>query len=236
MILRPDEYGHQNSNNAFVDSLNVRGGRRVVADLTELYLLCNLQDKLKDNVTIVRVLSEDIDYVLVDKTKANLAEGWKVNSSITEEKEIVVSDTTPLDPKNKLWISGVPGVPSPSLTIDWANVNNKPLWINPNHILKHETVTNNIVFNEFASIYKCDISTAAIFTLGLSSNLISLLTNSVLTVELHINLTTVSTLTFPVNVTWIGTAPTFDAIKKYAVVLRTMDVGTTWITNLAYTY
>ena len=44
------------------------------------------------------------------------------------EKEVIISNDTPTDEKNKLWISGTQGVPSSPITVDWDNVNNKPTW------------------------------------------------------------------------------------------------------------
>ena len=102
MILRPDEYAHQNDDLSIVDSSNVRGGRRVVQDLQELYGLHQYQDKLKDNVTIVRVNSEDKDYRLINKSMANVSSGWTVNS-ISSPPEILISKTEPIDTNIKLW-------------------------------------------------------------------------------------------------------------------------------------
>lgn len=66
-IKRPDIYEHNNPNLAIVDSDFVRGGGRVVANLTELYALSNKIDQLKERVTKVYVISEEITYVLVNK-------------------------------------------------------------------------------------------------------------------------------------------------------------------------
>ena len=66
-IKRPDIYEHNNPNLAIVDSDFVRGGGRVVANLTELYALANKIDQLKERVTKVYVISKDITYVLVNK-------------------------------------------------------------------------------------------------------------------------------------------------------------------------
>lgn len=102
MIRRPDEYAHQNDSLAIVDESNVRGGRRVVQDLQELYGLHAYQDKLKDNITIVRVNSEDKDYRLIDKTNANTANGWVVDS-VSSPPEVQISTTEPTDANIKLW-------------------------------------------------------------------------------------------------------------------------------------
>lgn len=46
-----------------------------------------------------------------------------------EELEIVVQPTVPTNEKNKLWISGNAGVPAQPLSVEWANVTAKPLWV-----------------------------------------------------------------------------------------------------------
>ena len=66
-IKRPDIYEHNNPNLAIVDSDFVRGGGRVVANLTELYALSSKIDQLKERVTKVYVISKEITYVLVNK-------------------------------------------------------------------------------------------------------------------------------------------------------------------------
>lgn len=99
------------------------------------------------------------------------------------------------------------------------------------------TTTKDIQIDLNAEIYKLDVATATTVTLNINSSYIPILTNNALTIELHINMTAASLMTFPINVSWVGgSAPAFNAINKYAVVLRTMDAGTTWIANLAYTY
>lgn len=99
------------------------------------------------------------------------------------------------------------------------------------------TTTKDLQIDLNNEIYKLDVATATTVTLNIDSTYVPILTNNALTIELHINMTAASIMTWPVNVSWIGgSAPTFNAISKYCVVLRTMDAGTTWIANLAYTY
>jgi len=76
-IFRPDEYQHRNADLAFVDSTFVRGGRRTVADRAGLYALARKPDQLKEQVTIVRVLSENADQLLVSLAQAGVAAGWQ---------------------------------------------------------------------------------------------------------------------------------------------------------------
>lgn len=102
MIRRPDEYAHQNDSNAIVDELNVRGGRRVVANLNELYTLGSVIDKLQNEVTIVRVISEDKDFRLVDKNNVSNANGWTVNIACALP-EIQVSVEEPVGENVILW-------------------------------------------------------------------------------------------------------------------------------------
>jgi hypothetical protein len=82
-IKRPDIYEHNNPNLAIVDSDFVRGGSRVVANLTELYALANKIDQLKERVTKVYVISEEITYVLVNKSDIT---GGVFNSTAWEEE------------------------------------------------------------------------------------------------------------------------------------------------------
>ncbi len=79
MIKRPDEYGHNNPDYAMVDAGAVRGGGRVVANLTALYAIP--LDLLKERVTKVYVTAETITYVLKDIANYNNANGWEVEST-----------------------------------------------------------------------------------------------------------------------------------------------------------
>ena len=102
MIRRPDEYVHQNDSNAIVDELNVRGGRRVVANLAELYALSSIPDKLAEQITIVRVVNEDKNYRLVDKNNIGNASGWIIDLSVTPP-EVAISSTEPAELNIKIW-------------------------------------------------------------------------------------------------------------------------------------
>jgi hypothetical protein len=81
MIRRPDEYGHNNPDYAIADSDSVRGGGRVVADLTALYALSSKTDQLKVRVTRVWVIAEATYYVLKDLTNVSNADGWEIEST-----------------------------------------------------------------------------------------------------------------------------------------------------------
>ena len=97
--------------------------------------------------------------------------------------------------------------------------------------------TKDLVIDLYSKIYKIDVATATTVTFNIASSYVPILTGNSLTIELDVNMTVVSAITWPVNVTWIGgTAPTFGSIAKYRIVFRTEDAGTTWIANLAYTY
>lgn len=65
-IKRPDIYEHNNQDLAIVDSDFVRGGGRIVANLTELYALYTKVDQLKEQVTKVYVTAELKTYTLVN--------------------------------------------------------------------------------------------------------------------------------------------------------------------------
>lgn len=97
--------------------------------------------------------------------------------------------------------------------------------------------TKDLVIDLYSKIYKVDVGTNTALTLNIDSSYVPILTNNALTIELHINMTVISMISWPGSVTWAGgSAPTFDATGKYAIVLRTMDAGVNWIANLAYTY
>jgi hypothetical protein len=80
-IYRPSEYQHNNQLLAIVDSNFVRGGGRVVANLTALYALPS--DQLKERVTRVWVTGSSAYYILISLANANNANGWQVESSGT---------------------------------------------------------------------------------------------------------------------------------------------------------
>ena len=76
-IGRAGEYGHNNSEKAFIDSDFVRGGIRKVADDSGLTGLSSSSDQLKQDVTIVYHEADDKFYLLTDDTNINSkANGW----------------------------------------------------------------------------------------------------------------------------------------------------------------
>ena len=100
-----------------------------------------------------------------------------------------------------------------------------------------KTSTKDLVIDLYSKIYKIDVAAPTTVTFNIDSSYIPILTDNSLTIELDINMTVVSAITWPVNVIWIGgSAPTFGSIAKYRLVFRTEDAGTTWLGNLAYTY
>ena len=76
-IKRPDIYEHNNPVLAIVDSDFLKGGGRVVADLTALYALSNRPDQLKERVTKVWVTAESAYYILIDDTNIGNSNGWE---------------------------------------------------------------------------------------------------------------------------------------------------------------
>ena len=128
----------------------------------------------------------------------------------------------------------------------YTGVGNTDYWVyytspigvlDPMITIGNTTTPNEVNIDPCTKIYKLNVASTANITIPIDSAYLPLLINNALTVELHINMTVASTITWPGNVTWIGgSAPTFNGIAKYCVVLRTMDAGTTWIANLAYTY
>lgn len=76
-IKRPDIYEHNNPLYSIADSDFVRGGFRTsVADLTALYALSTKVDQLKEQATVVYVVSESKRYVLVDINNVGNSGGW----------------------------------------------------------------------------------------------------------------------------------------------------------------
>lgn len=91
----PDEIKHNNPDYAIVDAEFVRGGGRVVDDLTALYALSTKADQLKVRVTRVWVTSEAKYYVLVDNTKINQSAGWIIeNTEGTPTPGVSVTNAT----------------------------------------------------------------------------------------------------------------------------------------------
>jgi hypothetical protein len=76
-IKRPDIYEHNNPVLAIVDSDFLKGGGRVVADLTALYALSNRPDQLKERVTKVWVTAESAYYILIDDINIGNSNGWE---------------------------------------------------------------------------------------------------------------------------------------------------------------
>ena len=100
-----------------------------------------------------------------------------------------------------------------------------------------KTSTKDLVIDLYSKIYKIDVAEATTVTFNIDSSYTPILKGNSLTIELDVNMTAVSAVTWPVNVKWIGgSAPTFGSIAKYRLVFRTEDAGTTWLGNLAYTY
>jgi len=91
-IKRPDIYEHNNPNNAIVDSDGVRGGRRKVATLTDLYSLSNKIDQLKEDVTVVYVEAENNEYKLVDINNVSNSNGW-ISNELINDNEVVLDKT-----------------------------------------------------------------------------------------------------------------------------------------------
>lgn len=116
-----------------------------------------------------------------------------------------------------------------------SNILYKTLPINILQPIKSST--KDLVIDLYSKIYKIDVATATTVTFNIDSSYVPILTGNSLTIELDINMTVASAITWPNNITWIGgSAPTFGSIAKYRLVFRTEDAGTTWIANLAYTY
>lgn len=138
-------------------------------------------------------------------------------------------------------------------SLEWTYIIVEKSQSNPNgiyRILMKQSISNSdyikralnigdnndrIVLDNYYSIYKTTVNNSDINFTILSTNLTPF--ESIITFELHLNLTTANNITFNTGVTWInGSAPTINEIKNYVIIFRSHDGGTTWIANLAYTY
>jgi hypothetical protein len=88
-----------------------------------------------------------------------------------------------------------------------------------------------ITLSATSSIYKITPSANTTFSFTLASGTIT--ANQSYTFELHINMSTVYSITLPASVTWQdATLPDLSATGYYMLVFRTIDDGTTWYGNL----
>lgn len=103
------------------------------------------------------------------------------------------------------------------------------------NIQRFITSNSSININVTDEIYKLDVSTNTQIYFNISQLMKEILYNNCYNFELHINMSAISTITWPTNVTWVSNkAPTFSAIDNYVLVFRTIDAGANWIGNLAY--
>lgn len=94
-----------------------------------------------------------------------------------------------------------------------------------------EVSGNTIALNNSYTIYKKTVSNAVTLNFtkpdGYTSDW------GIVTFELYIDMTIASTILWTPTISWNGgTAPLFNAVKKYLLSFRTFDGGTTWIGNL----
>lgn len=105
-IKRPDIYEHNNPLYSVVDSEFVRGGGKVVANLTALYALTTKADQLKQFITKVYVTDLQKTYTLVDINNIGNSSGWaeEAANSSTVTKDLynaytILAATTDNDPQ-----------------------------------------------------------------------------------------------------------------------------------------
>ncbi len=72
----PERVRHQNPLLPVAYAEDIQGGRRVVANLTELYALSGESVKLQEQVTIVYVTDQNADYKLINLANAGNSSGW----------------------------------------------------------------------------------------------------------------------------------------------------------------
>jgi hypothetical protein len=101
------------------------------------------------------------------------------------------------------------------------------------HIIKDSDsfTGGTITLDAYKDIYKTAVAADVTFTFDVSG--LGTLTDKVVTFELHIDMTTVATITFPASVSWLD-EPLMNVIGVYYLAFRTDDGGTTWLGNLAY--
>lgn len=91
----PDKIEHSNDNLYLIDSDFVKGGRRVVSNLTELYQLsATKSDLLKEFVTEVYVQSQNNHYILTNLSEADNSSGWTANPLFTPYSLPVATNST----------------------------------------------------------------------------------------------------------------------------------------------
>lgn len=96
-ITRPDIYKHTNPQNAIVDSNDVRGGGRVVANLAALYALSSNADQLAENITSVWVVTESAYYILTDIAQVTNSAGWAKNEVVIPPSFYLHTQAVPSD-------------------------------------------------------------------------------------------------------------------------------------------
>ena len=100
----PDIIKHNagNSGYAIVDSEQVKGGRKIVADLSSLYALgtqaAGISDptltQLKQNVTIVYVQSTTQEFILTDINNASNSTGWTIYGNSAPDWSVILNKPT----------------------------------------------------------------------------------------------------------------------------------------------
>ncbi len=214
----------------------------IVPDNTTTYKIVNCTQVLFENLNsdyFITLGSEDYGVLLPGGTSTlNSANISTIISSNPNNKKLYIVGTgasREIQPYNKKYFeTSKPNIKNTFSVYetDWLHDN-----IELSNLKPISTTTKDIQIDLNTEIYKLNVATATTVTLNVNSSYIPILTNNALTIELHINMTSASLMTFPNNVWWIGgAAPDFNAIGKYVLVFRTMDAGATWVANLAYTY
>lgn len=98
---------------------------------------------------------------------------------------------------------------------------------------KAEDMTDNVIRPQITrTILRKSITAATTFTFD-NSAIANIPNGSHVTLELHLNMKTVSAITFSPAVEWDGgKAPTMNKVRDYWLVLRTENKGTSWKASL----
>ncbi len=177
--------------------------------------------------------NEEILYVNVGNTQL-LSDTYTLGNSSGQSSSsnpgpydrIILKNSQTVPANTVFEVVGFSGGAGAEITVDYASL--------PATLYQHMLdvgSSNTIALNKNFTIYKKTISSTSTLNFTMPSDYSSSL--GVLTFELYIDMTTASNILWTPTISWNGgTAPLFNAVKKYLLSFRTFDGGTTWIGNL----
>lgn len=103
--------------------------------------------------------------------------------------------------------------------------------------LPNPSATGVIDIDLINTVFKVNVGQDYSLSINVSNDIRTSLINKVYSFEFHLYVAIVSNIVWPSNTSWIGgIPPVVGNIGHYVIVFRTIDAGTSWISNLAYTY